>query len=62
MRIAQIAPLHEAVPPKFYGGAERVVSYRPTMARGTHRPCRAIAVAMRAKCWIRTRRINASNL
>ncbi len=27
MRIAQVAPLHEAVPPKFYGGTERVVSY-----------------------------------
>jgi glycosyltransferase involved in cell wall biosynthesis len=27
MRIAQIAPLHEAVPPKFYGGTERVVSF-----------------------------------
>jgi glycosyltransferase involved in cell wall biosynthesis len=27
MRIAQIAPLYEAVPPKFYGGTERVVSY-----------------------------------
>ena len=27
MRIAQIAPLYEAVPPKFYGGSERVVSY-----------------------------------
>jgi glycosyltransferase involved in cell wall biosynthesis len=27
MRIAQIAPLHESVPPKFYGGTERVVSY-----------------------------------
>ncbi len=27
MRIAQIAPLHEAVPPKLYGGTERVVSY-----------------------------------
>ncbi len=26
MRIAQIAPLAEAVPPKFYGGTERVVS------------------------------------
>jgi len=25
MRIAQIAPLHEAVPPKLYGGTERVV-------------------------------------
>lgn len=27
MRIAQIAPLTEAVPPKLYGGTERVVSY-----------------------------------
>jgi glycosyltransferase involved in cell wall biosynthesis len=27
MRIAQIAPLHEAVPPKLYGGTERVVAY-----------------------------------
>ena len=27
MRIAQIAPLTEAVPPKFYGGTERIVSY-----------------------------------
>lgn len=27
MRIAQVAPLIEAVPPKFYGGTERVVAY-----------------------------------
>jgi glycosyltransferase involved in cell wall biosynthesis len=27
LRIAQIAPLAEAVPPKFYGGTERVVSF-----------------------------------
>ena len=27
MRIAQVAPLQEAVPPRFYGGTERVVSY-----------------------------------
>ena len=27
MRIAQIAPLHEAVPPKLYGGTERIVSF-----------------------------------
>ncbi len=27
MRIAQIAPLHESVPPVAYGGTERVVSY-----------------------------------
>ena len=27
MKIAQIAPLYERVPPKLYGGTERVVSY-----------------------------------
>ncbi|HEX4614764.1 MAG TPA: glycosyltransferase family 4 protein, partial [Stellaceae bacterium] len=27
MRIAQIAPLMEAVPPKLYGGTERIVAY-----------------------------------
>lgn len=27
MRIAQVAPVHESVPPKLYGGTERIVSY-----------------------------------
>jgi glycosyltransferase involved in cell wall biosynthesis len=27
MRIAQVAPLYESVPPQYYGGTERVVSY-----------------------------------
>jgi hypothetical protein len=27
MRIAQVAPLFESVPPKPYGGTERVVAY-----------------------------------
>ena len=27
MRIAQVSPLYESVPPKYYGGTERVVSY-----------------------------------
>jgi glycosyltransferase involved in cell wall biosynthesis len=27
MKIAQVAPLHEAVPPKLYGGTERVIHY-----------------------------------
>jgi len=27
MKIAQVAPLYERVPPRFYGGTERVVSY-----------------------------------
>jgi glycosyltransferase involved in cell wall biosynthesis len=36
MRIAQVAPLHESVPPKTYGGTERVVSYltEELVARG----------------------------
>jgi hypothetical protein len=28
MKIAQVAPLYESVPPQLYGGTERVVSYR----------------------------------
>src|SRR5436853_6604744 len=27
MRIAQVAPLYEPVPPRLYGGTERIVSY-----------------------------------
>lgn len=27
MKIAQVSPLHESVPPKLYGGTERIVSY-----------------------------------
>jgi glycosyltransferase involved in cell wall biosynthesis len=27
MRIAQVAPVHESVPPRLYGGTERIVSY-----------------------------------
>ena len=27
MKIAQIAPLYESVPPRLYGGTERAVSY-----------------------------------
>ena len=27
MRIAQVAPLYESVPPKYYGVTERMVSY-----------------------------------
>jgi hypothetical protein len=37
MRIAQVAPLHEACPPRFYGGTERVVSYlAEELVRGGH--------------------------
>ncbi|MGH8628826.1 MAG: glycosyltransferase family 4 protein, partial [Gammaproteobacteria bacterium] len=27
MKIAQVAPLYESVPPQLYGGTERVVAY-----------------------------------
>ncbi len=27
MKIAQIAPLYEAVPPRLYGGTERIVAH-----------------------------------
>ena len=27
LRIAQVAPLYESIPPKYYGGTERIVSY-----------------------------------
>src|SRR4051812_48215524 len=38
MKIAQIAPLAESVPPKLYGGTERVVSYltEELVRRGHH--------------------------
>jgi hypothetical protein len=50
MKIAQIAPLIESVPPRLYGGAERIVSYLteelvahscPAASRrwGSIRPC-----------------------
>jgi glycosyltransferase involved in cell wall biosynthesis len=36
MRIAQVSPLYEAVPPRFYGGTERIISYltEELVARG----------------------------
>ena len=37
MRIAQVAPLYESVPPKLYGGTERVVSYlTEALVKGGH--------------------------
>ena len=37
MRIAQVAPLIESVPPKHYGGTERIVSYlTEELVRGGH--------------------------
>jgi hypothetical protein len=34
MKIGQIAPLMESVPPRFYGGTERIVSYLSLIHRG----------------------------
>ncbi|MGH7947711.1 MAG: hypothetical protein ACREQF_00595, partial [Candidatus Binataceae bacterium] len=38
LRIAQVAPLYESVPPRLYGGTERVVSYltEELVRRGHH--------------------------
>jgi glycosyltransferase involved in cell wall biosynthesis len=37
MKIAQVAPLHEACPPRLYGGTERVVAYlTEELVRGGH--------------------------
>src|ERR1700722_11961596 len=36
MRIAQVAPLFERVPPSLYGGTERVVSYLTELLRQGH--------------------------
>jgi len=38
LRIAQIAPLYESVPPKLYGGTERVIAWlSEALARRGHR-------------------------
>ena len=37
MRIAQVAPLYESVPPRGYGGTERVVSYLTEALQGLQR-------------------------
>ncbi len=39
MKIAQIAPLMESVPPRLYGGSERIASYLTDELVGRHRRC-----------------------
>src|SRR5881392_215219 len=60
MKIAQVAPLYESVPPHRYGGTERVVSYltEELVARGhdvtlfasgdSHTAAKLVAMAPRA--------------
>jgi hypothetical protein len=57
MKIAQVAPLAESVPPKLYGGTERVVSWltEELVSLGIH-PVRA-AVSQRMG---RDRRVQAA--
>ena len=61
MRIAQVAPLYESVPPRRYGGTERVVSYLTEelvrlghevtlFASGDPRPRRGWSPRVRAPC------------
>ena len=51
MRIAQVAPLFESVPPRLYGGTERVVSYltEELVKQGHHEPLRPWAKFRRAR-------------
>ena len=55
MRIAQVAPLFESVPPKLYGGTERVVSYltENSYARATTSRCLPVAIPSPARPWCR---------
>ena len=67
MKIAQVAPLMESVPPKTYGGTERVVSYLTEtlvalghdvtlFASGDSRTCARLVPVVRAVCgWTRGR-------
>jgi len=63
MRIAQVAPLHESVPRKYYGGTEGVVSYlTEELVRQAHevRLFRSVNPATNLRCRARGRcvRIN----
>ena len=53
MRIAQIAPLHERVPPELYGGTERVVSFlTEELVRQGHNvtPSRTLDISEAVRC------------
>lgn len=66
MRIAQVAPLFEAVPPKLYGGTERVVSFltEELVALGHDVTLFAsgdsVTSATLEACWPRAMRLDAS--
>ena len=53
VRIAQVSPLHESVPPKLYGGTERVVSFltEELVASGTTSRCSPAATRGPAPSW-----------
>ena len=54
MRIAQIAPLAESVPPKLYGGTERVVAWlvHELVELGHQaQSCSRVAIPKRAQTW-----------
>ena len=50
MRIAQVAPLAEAVPPGLYGGTERVVSWltEELVRQGIRSPYSRVAIPNRS--------------
>jgi glycosyltransferase involved in cell wall biosynthesis len=66
VRIAQVAPLYESVPPKLYGGTERVVAYltEELVRRGHQVTLFASAdsrtAARHIRCWPRSLRLDGS--
>jgi len=68
LRIAQVAPLFESVPPKFYGGTERVVSYlTEALVRLGHQVTLfasgdSITSARLCSCWPRALRLDGRSL
>ena len=48
MRIAQVAPLYEAVPPRFYGGTERIVAHLTAPSRSPSAPGLPLKIAAKS--------------
>ena len=63
MKIAQIAPLAESVPPRLYGGTERVVSYltEELVGSGTTSPCSRAAIRRPRRGWSPARRARCAS-
>ena len=53
MKIAQIAPLAESVPPRMYGGTERIISYltEELINLGHESPCSQVVTRPHRLIW-----------